>query len=118
VLEERSESELEAMILHAFSEGKAMTWRQALVLIRERHPRCHKRLVTCFSHAPSRYSSSLPFVFVNMKSIVAGNFVELVLNLDEIGSSDWEDCKPRKEMASKRSYRVMLIRECHENIDT
>lgn len=32
----------------------------------------------------------------NMKMIVQGKFSELVFNLDEVGSSDWEDQKPKK----------------------
>jgi hypothetical protein len=30
------------------------------------------------------------------KLFIAGRFSELVLNLDEVGSSDWEDQKPKK----------------------
>jgi hypothetical protein len=36
-----------------------------------------------------------------MKSIVAEKFAELVFNLDEVGSSDWEDRKPRRVIAPR-----------------
>jgi hypothetical protein len=36
-----------------------------------------------------------------MTSIMAGQFAELVFNLDELGFSDWEDRKPRKVIAPR-----------------
>jgi hypothetical protein len=37
----------------------------------------------------------------HMKSIVTRKFAELVFDFDEIGSSDWEDRKPRKVIAPR-----------------
>jgi hypothetical protein len=34
-----------------------------------------------------------------MRTHVTGRFSEIVFNLDELGSSDWEDRKPRKVLA-------------------
>jgi hypothetical protein len=31
-----------------------------------------------------------------MKTVVEGKLSELVFNLDDVGSSDWEDGKPKK----------------------
>jgi hypothetical protein len=36
-----------------------------------------------------------------MKSIMVGKFAELGFNPDEVGSSDWEDWKPRKVVAPR-----------------
>jgi hypothetical protein len=60
----------------------------------------------------------------NMKNIVEGKFSELVFNLDEVGSSDWEDRKPRKVIAPRsvsphdvfhpvsRKYRHLTLLAC------
>jgi hypothetical protein len=44
-----------------------------------------------------------------MKSVVAGKFSELVFNLDEVVSSDWEDRKPKKSLLLGRFSRIMYI---------
>jgi hypothetical protein len=56
------------------------------------------------------------------KLVAAGKFSELVLNLDEVGSSDWENQKPKKVIvprsvspgdvyhsASRRYQHVILL---------
>jgi hypothetical protein len=59
-----------------------------------------------------------------MKSVVAGKFTEFVFNLDEVGSSDWEDWKPRKVIVPRtvsqdnvyhsvsRRYRHLTLLAC------
>jgi hypothetical protein len=111
-LDAASESELTTMIIQAFNEGKAMTKRQVIELVRERYSAGLTKgwLNTFVGHhldALQIYGSlpqedirltiprdNIEAHIEHMKSIVAGKFAELVLNLDEVRSSDWEDRKP------------------------
>jgi hypothetical protein len=141
-LDETLESELTAIILQAFNEGKAMTKRQVLALVRERYsPKLTKgwlhafvarhldALQVCRSLPQEDTRLTVPREHLeahieNMKSIVAGKFAELVFNLDEVGSSDWEDRKPRKVIAPRavspddvyhpvsRRYRHLTLLAC------
>jgi hypothetical protein len=58
------------------------------------------------------------------KLVIAGKFSELVFNLDEVGSSDWEDQKPKKVIVPRsvspddvyhsvsRRYRPVTLLAC------
>jgi hypothetical protein len=53
-----------------------------------------------------------------MRTHITGQFSELVSNLDEVGSSDWEDRKPRKVLATltvsaSEVFHSVSRRYCH-----
>jgi hypothetical protein len=53
------------------------------------------------------------------KLVIAGKFSELIFNLDEVDSSDWEDRKPKSDRPSIGfsgqclSFRISLIPACY-----
>jgi hypothetical protein len=53
-----------------------------------------------------------------MKAHIVGKFSEFVFNLDEVGSSEWEDRKPRKviapqEVSPEDVYHSAALRYSH-----
>jgi hypothetical protein len=53
-----------------------------------------------------------------MKTVVAGRYLDLVLSLDEVSSSEWEGRKPKKSIApwsipSDEEFHVLSRRCCH-----
>jgi hypothetical protein len=130
------------MILQAFAEGNAMTKRQVVEFIRETYDRSLTKgwlhtfighnldtLQICHSlpQEDTRFTvlrEQLEDHIENMKSVVAGKFAELVFNLDEVGSSDGEDWKPRKVIVPRtvsqdniyhpvsRRYRHLTLLTC------
>jgi hypothetical protein len=130
------------MIIQAFNEGKAMTTKQILELVRERYSagltkgwlnavvgRHLDALQICRSLTQENMRLTVPREHLeahieHMKSIVAIKFAELVFNLDEVRSSDWEDQKPQKVSAHRtvspddvyhlfsRRYRQLTIPAC------
>jgi hypothetical protein len=101
-----SESELTTMTIQAFNEGKAMTRKQVLELVRERYPvgltkgwlnafigRHLDALHICHSLTQEDTRLTVPREHLeahieHMKSVVAGKFAELVSNLNEVELSD------------------------------
>jgi hypothetical protein len=53
-----------------------------------------------------------------MASIRAEKLAELVFNLDELGGSDWEDGKPRKQCHHGQLDRMMYFIQSHDDIET
>jgi hypothetical protein len=105
------------MIIQGFKERKVMTKRQVLELVHERYSAgitsvCLNAFALSRDHA-LQISRSLPqddtpltvprkhleAYIEHMKSIVARKFS--VFNIDEVGSSDWEDRKPRQFIACR-----------------
>jgi hypothetical protein len=115
-LDEKFELDVTTMILQVFVEGNAMTKRQVVEFIREKYDRSLTKgwlhafigrnldtLQIC--HSLPQEDTSLTVLreqledhIENMKSVVAGKFAELVFNLNEVRSSDWDDLKPRKDI--------------------
>jgi hypothetical protein len=119
-----------------------MTRRQILELVRERYcvgltegwlnafvGRHPDALQICRSlpHADIRLTvprEHLEADIEQMKSIVTEQFADLVFNLDEIESSDWEDLRPGRVIAPRtvspddvchpilRRYRQLTLLEC------
>jgi hypothetical protein len=118
-LDESLESELVNHILLAFNEGTAMTQKQVLEFVCKQYSRLLTKgwvhafigrhldsLQICRSIPQDDTRLTIPRENLerhiqNMRSIVEGKFAELVFNLDEVGSSDWEDRKPRKVVAPR-----------------
>jgi hypothetical protein len=112
------EASLVAMLLEAFQSGKAMTRKEFLLTVRERYdPELTKgwvntfigrhldQLQTCRSLPQEEMRMLVPRVYLEehirtLHAHVAGKFAELVFNLDELGSADWEDRKIKKVIAS------------------
>jgi hypothetical protein len=108
------EADLVAHVVEAFRAGKAMTRKELLQMVRERYDRpltdgCVNAFIgrhlealkTCRSLSQEDTQLPVPRVQLEehiqtMKVHVAGKFSELVFNLDELGSADWEDCKAKK----------------------
>jgi hypothetical protein len=115
-----SEPELATIFLQAFNKGKAMTRRQVRALDHQPYsPNLTKRWLYAF---PGRHFDALQICrclpqedtcltvrrehvgahIKHMKSILAGKLAEVVFNLDEVGSSDWEeDRTPRTLIATR-----------------
>jgi hypothetical protein len=141
-LDESFESELTTIILQASNEGEAMTKRQVLTLVLERYSlqltkgwlhafvgRHLDILQVCRSLPQEDTRLTVPREHLaahieHMRTIVMGKVAELVFNLDEVGSSDWEDRKPRKVLVPKmvspddvyhqvsRKYRHLTLLAC------
>jgi hypothetical protein len=141
-LDEKSELDVTTMILQAFAEGNAMTKRQVVEFIREKYDQfltkswlhafigCNLDTLQICHYLTQEDTrlivprEQLENHIENMKSVVAGKFTELVFNLDEVGSSDWEDWKPRKVIVPRtvsqdnvyhsvsRRYRHLTLPAC------
>jgi hypothetical protein len=101
------------IIAEAFHRGQALTNKEMLQIICERNHFLTKGWLHAFiGHhlGQLQICHSLPQEDTRMivpqahleeyiqlaKLVIAGMFSELVLNLDEVGSSDWEDRRPKK----------------------
>jgi hypothetical protein len=54
-----------------------------------------------------------------MRTHSAGKFVELIFNLDQVDSWDWEDCKPRTVIASRAVSvhdRYYPVSRCYRHV--
>jgi hypothetical protein len=131
-----------AMILQIFVEDNAMIKMQVVEFIREKydqfltkgwlHAFIGRNLDTLqICHYLPQEDTRLTVLreqledhIENMKSIVVEKFAEFVFNLDEVGSSDWEDRKPRKVIVPRtvspgdvyhpvsRRYRQLTLMAC------
>jgi hypothetical protein len=117
-IDEGCEADLVAMVLQAFRTGNAMGRKQLLQLARERYnPELTRGwikafigrhldvLQTCRSRPQEDTRLTVPRVQLEehiqtMKNHVAGKFAELIFNLDELGSADWEDRKVKTVIVS------------------
>ena len=108
------EADLVAHILEAFRAGKTMTRKELLQMVRERYDHAltdgwvnafigrHLDALKCCRSLPQEDTRlTVPRVQLEehiqtMKIHVAGRFSELIFNLDELGSADWEDRKVKK----------------------
>jgi hypothetical protein len=108
------ESSLVAKLQSAFQRGQPMTNKELLKMVREEHD---EHLTKGWVHSflgrhldVLQECRSLPLEdarltvpreqleehIKTMKTVLAGKYSELVFNLDEVGSSEWEDRKPKK----------------------
>jgi hypothetical protein len=116
-LAEDREPTLMRIVVETYHDNQAMTRRQLLNLVRERfNPAMTKGWIITFVGTQMdalRPCRSLPQEDVRLmvprvqleeyittvKAHLAGKCAELVFNLDELGSADWEDRKIRKVIA-------------------
>jgi hypothetical protein len=116
-LDEESEQALIAMLLEAFRAAVPMNKEQVLHIVRERYRKTATRgwvnafigrhldaLQTCRSIPQEDTRLAVPRSQLEehlhiLQVHLAGKCAELVFNLDELGSADWEDRKIRKVIA-------------------
>jgi hypothetical protein len=116
-LESDGELSLVATLLDAFGTGKSMTCKEFLQLVRERHNphltkgwvhaflgRHRDELQLCRSLPQEETRMAVPRAYLDehinvLKTHLAEKVAELVFDLDELGSSDWEDRKVKKIIA-------------------
>jgi hypothetical protein len=138
-LAEDAEATLVSIILEAYQDKEAMDRKQLLNLVRERfNPTATKGWINTFIawHLDaSQTCRSLPQEDVRLmvprvqleerinilKSHLTGKCAELVFNLDELGSADWEDRTIRKviaavSVAKKDVFHPVSRRQCHMTI--
>jgi hypothetical protein len=116
-LDDESEAGLVTTLLDAFEAGQAKTKKQLLQIVRERHGSKFTRgwvnsfigrhldaLRTCRSLPQEETRLTVPRSqleehIATLKVHLMGKCAELVFNLDELGSADWEDRKVKKVIA-------------------
>jgi hypothetical protein len=120
-MDDESESTFLPIIVDVFHHGQASTNKEMLQIVRERNHLLTKRWLHAFigRHFDQlQICRSLPQEDTRMllprahleehvplaKLVIAGQFSELVFNLDEVSSSDWDARKPKK-MILPRSVR-------------
>jgi hypothetical protein len=141
-LDDVSEAAIVATVLESFRVGEAMRVGELLTMVQKRHnPRLTRgwvhaflgrhlgELKICRSLPQEDLRLVIPRAYLEdhirlMREHITGKFSELVFNLDEVGSSDWEDRKPRKVIAPldvaagnvfhpvSRKYRHVTLLAC------
>jgi hypothetical protein len=136
------ESDLITLVIGAFRSGNPLNNKELLKTVRERYdPKLTKGWVHAFvgRHLDVlQECRSLPLEdarltvpreqleehITNMKTLLVGKYSELVFNLDEVGSSEWEERKPKKVIAPRsipadevyhsvsRKYRHVTLMAC------
>jgi hypothetical protein len=122
-LKPEAESSLVALLFEPFEAGKAMTFNEFLQAIRGRHdPRLTKggvhafldrhldELQLCCSLPEEETSLKIPRAYLDdyinvLKNHLVENVAELVFNLDELGSVDWEDRKMKKVITPSLGHK-------------
>jgi hypothetical protein len=133
------EVDLLTHLLEAFRAGRAMTRKELMQMVRKQHDpgltlgwvnafigRHLDALKTCRSLPQDAMRLTVPRSQLEehiqtIKVHVAWKFSELVLNLDELGSADWEDRKVRNvivlaEVHKEDVYHVVSRRHRHITI--
>jgi hypothetical protein len=121
------ESAILTLVLDAFKNGKGMMPKELLQMVRETdNPKLTKGSVhffigrhldvlqLCRSLPQEDTRMTVPRAYLEqhiatMKTHIVGKFSELIFNLDEVGSSEWEDRRPRKVIAPRKFHRKMFI---------
>jgi hypothetical protein len=134
-LEFNVETAIVILLLEAFRNGKAMTPKELLQIVRERYnPKLAKgwvhsfigrhldelQLARSFPHEDT--CMTVPRAYLEQH--IDGKFWELMFNLNEVGSSDWEDRKPKRVIVPRhilpddvyhsvqRRYRHVTLLAC------
>jgi hypothetical protein len=141
-IDDKSETASIASVLESFQTGKPLTWKQVFdMLHKEYNSRLTKRWLhtfigryldqirVCRSLPQEDARLIVPRVYVEshivlMRMHIMGRFSWMVFNLDEVGSSDWDDSKPRIVLAPvtvsageafhsvSRRYRYVTLLTC------